>query len=236
MVYKWLNKARSVVFPSHCRLCLAVGANDRELCSACLQELPWLTHACQRCALPLAVDTAPGLCPGCLSCPPALDACHALFAYQPPVDRWIHALKFRQDLAAARLLGQLLADRLPLPITGTAPSLLPVPLHPRRLRQRGYNQALELARPLLRKGWSHSRCRCQRQRHTEAQVGLPVNHRQTNLRGAFSVNAHLGGQHILLIDDVMTTGATLNELAHALKAAGADRVEAWVIARALKRS
>jgi ComF family protein len=235
MVYKWLQKARSVLFPPHCRLCLAAGADDRELCAACLAELPWLGQTCQRCALPLPGDTTPGLCPDCLTSPPVLDACHALFSYQPPVDRWIHALKFGRDLAAARLLGQLLADRLSPADTGKAASLLPVPLHPRRLRERGYNQALEIARPLLGRGWSLSRCTCRRQRHTAAQAGLPARHRLQNLSGAFSADGRLDGQHIVLIDDVMTTGATLNAVAAALKKGGARRVDAWVIARALKQ-
>jgi ComF family protein len=235
MVYKWINKARLVVFPPRCRLCLATGVHGRDLCSDCLRELPWLVQACERCALPIPDATDPGVCAGCLARPPVLDACHALFGYQPPVDRWIHALKFGQDLAAARMLGQLLADRLTPRRAGQVPSLLPVPLHPRRLRQRGYNQALELARPLLRNGWSLNRCNCQRRRHTAAQAGLPARDRRRNLSDAFSVNSRQDGQHILLIDDVMTTGATLNELARVLKAAGAERVEAWVIARALKQ-
>jgi ComF family protein len=235
MVYKWVNNARSILFPPHCRLCLAAGAHGRDLCSACQQELPWLAQACKRCALPLADEADAGVCTDCLSSPPVLDACHALFGYQPPVDRWIHALKFDQDLAVARMLGQLLADRLTQSRPDQAPSLLPVPLHPRRLRQRGYNQALELARPVLGNGWLLSRCSCQRKRYTAAQAGLPAHRRRGNLSGAFIVDSHLEGEHFLLIDDVMTTGATLNELAYALKTAGADRVEAWVIARALKQ-
>ncbi len=235
MVYKWLNKTRSILFPPRCRLCLADGGYGRELCLACQQELPWLEQACERCALPLTGQADAGVCPTCLSSPPILDACHALFGYQPPVNRWIHALKFDQDLAVARLLGQLLADRLTRSPLGQAPSLLPVPLHPSRLRQRGYNQALELVRPLLDNGWTLSRCRCQRKRYTAAQMGLAARHRRRNLSGAFSVNGRLDRQHILLIDDVMTTGATLNELACTLKKAGAERVEAWVIARALKQ-
>jgi ComF family protein len=233
MVYKWINRARSIAFPPQCRLCLAAGTAGLELCSACRQELPWLTHACQRCALPLTGDL--GLCAECLASPPVLDACHALFSYHAPIDRWIHALKFGQDLAAARMLGQLLAERLVAGNTKQTLSLLPVPLHPRRLRQRGYNQAMELSRPLLGNGWSLSRCACMRNRYTAAQAGLPAHHRRRNLSDAFSVNDRLDGQQIMLIDDVTTTGSTLNEIAHVLKTAGADRVEAWVIARTLKR-
>jgi ComF family protein len=164
--------------------------------------------------------------------PPLLDCCNALFAYLPPVDNWIHALKFGHDLSLARLMGLLLAERMPPP-SGSA-RILAVPLHPRRLRQRGFNQAAEIARPLLRRGWQPGRYGCHRVRHTGAQSALTACDRQGNLRHAFGVRKRLQGDHILLIDDVMTTGATLNELAGTLKAAGADRVDAWVIARTLK--
>lgn len=235
MVYNWLNKLRSRLFPAQCRLCLAPGCGDLELCPACHADLPWLTHACRRCALALPAQGNSRLCPACLSHPPPLDRCQALFSYQPPVDQWIHALKFNRDLATARLLGQLLAAQ-PLAGIPAAASVLPVPLHPGRLRQRGYNQALEIARPLLRHGWPLNRCDCRRTKPTQAQSGLPAGDRQRNIRGAFSVRSNLEGQTILLVDDVMTTGATLNELARALKDAGAREVVAWVIARALKRT
>jgi ComF family protein len=208
-----------------------------ELCRACREELPRLLHSCQRCGLPLPDGARNVPCAACLRNPPALDGCFALFGYQPPIDQWIHSLKFGRDLAAARLLGELLLAELAaggLPIAG-APALLPVPLHSRRLRQRGYNQSLEIARPLIRSGLRLCACRCQRSRHTAAQSSLPARHRHRNIRGAFSIRGRLENPHILLIDDVMTTGATLNELARTLKAGGATRVDACVIARAYKQ-
>jgi ComF family protein len=237
MVYKWLDYIRSRILSPRCRLCLAPGETGLELCRPCRGELPRLLHGCQRCGLPLPDGARTVLCAACLRAPPALDGCFALFGYQPPIDQWIHSLKFGRDLAAARLLGELLLAELAaggLPTVG-APVLLPVPLHTRRLRQRGYNQSLEIARPLIRNGLRLSGCRCQRNRHTAAQSSLPARHRQRNIRGAFSVRGRLEDPHILLIDDVMTTGATLNELARTLKAAGATRVDACVIARAAKQ-
>ena len=232
MVYKWINSARQLLYPGRCHLCLAPVPGELPLCEGCRDDLPWLESACPRCALPLAPGSPEGCCAACLAQPPALDGCHALFAYQAPVDRWIHALKFRDDLATGRLLGLLLAGRLPQPAAGAR--LLPVPLHPRRLRERGYNQAAEIIRPLLQRCWLSSRCGCYRKRHTDAQSALPAHHRRDNLQGAFAVRRRPHGEHILLIDDVMTTGSTLNELAGTLKAAGAERVDAWVIARTLK--
>lgn len=234
MGYTWLQSVQTRLFPPQCRLCLAPGCGGLELCGGCKADLPWLPAGCPRCALPLAPEAAAGgICPSCRDAPPALDRCFALFSYQPPVDQWIQALKFGRDLAAGRLMGQLLAAHVPARPESNA-RLLPVPLHPGRLRQRGYNQSREIARPLLRKGWQACRADCRRTRHTAAQSALPAGRRRQNLRGAFSVRTDLSGIHIVLVDDVMTTGATLNELALALKAAGAERVDAWVTARALK--
>jgi ComF family protein len=236
MVYKWLKSIQTRLFPPQCRLCLAPGYGDLELCTGCEADLPWLPAGCPRCALPLAPEAADGgVCTTCRDAPPALDRCFALFSYQAPVDQWIQSLKFGRDLAAGRLLGQLLAARTPA-AWRTSARLLPVPLHPGRLRQRGYNQAQEIVRPMQRCGWRRFPCDCRRARYTEAQSGLTEKHRQSNIRGAFSVGADLDGECIVLVDDVMTTGATLNELARTLKAAGAARVDACVVARALKHS
>lgn len=229
MVYNWLNKLQQELFPTTCRLCLAPGLPGLELCSDCRSELPWLQHACPGCALPLPLQSGPTHCPACLKAPPALDHCQALFRYRPPVDRWIQDLKFHQDLGAARLLGRLLAETMPEP--EPALRVLPVPLHRRRLRQRGYNQALEIARPLLKNGLRLETDCCRRHRASAAQSGLPSAKRRANVRGVFSVTRPLAGSRLLLVDDVMTTGATLNELARTLKNAGAEWVEAWVVAR-----
>ena len=128
----------------------------------------------------------------------------------------------------AKMLGNLLAERLP---EGKGSKLVPVPLHRRRLQQRGFNQALEIARPLQQRGYRiDSRC-CTRTRHTPPQSELPATTRSHNLCDAFSVRRNIVGENIMLIDDVLTTGSTLNALAGVLKQAGAARVEAWVIAR-----
>ncbi|HHJ16564.1 MAG TPA: ComF family protein [Gammaproteobacteria bacterium] len=233
MVYNCLKKLRSILYPSRCRLCLAPGRSARELCDDCHAELPWLNHTCPGCALPLPADSAPGHCAQCQKRPPQLDHCAAVFAYRPPVDHWIQAMKFNQDLTAARLLGELLAETATPDATAMPVSILPVPLHRRRLAQRGYNQAREISRPLLERGMALAEGRFVRRRATRAQSDLPARLRRTNIRGAFSVAGQLEGRCILLIDDVMTTGATLNELARVLKRAGAARVEARVIARTL---
>jgi len=231
MVNKWIKKLQRVLFPSTCRLCRAAGLPGLELCQACLAELPWLTHRCSRCALPLPLDTDISLCFNCINSQPSVDRCTALFDYRPPVDRWIQDLKFAQDLATARLLGELLASKLAADSGEGTAIVLPVPLHRKRLAERGYNQALEIARSLSEKGYQLAPGYCQRHKATSAQSDLPASARKGNVHNAFSVSRCLKGHRVLLIDDVMTTGATLNELARTLKNAGAERVEASVIAR-----
>ena len=231
MVYTWTKKLHKRLFPPRCRLCRAPGVANLELCAACRAELPWLTHRCARCALPLRRESGISLCNHCINAPPPLDACDALFDYRGPVDGWIRDLKFAQDLAAARLLGGLLAGRIAEDRRGPPATLVPVPLHRKRLAQRGYNQALEIARALCEQGYRLDVGCCRRRRTTSPQSDLPASERRGNVRNAFSVSRLPAGGRLVLIDDVMTTGATLHELARSFKRAGAERVEAWVIAR-----
>jgi ComF family protein len=194
------------------------------------------------------------VCGHCLRRPPPLTQVHAACLYRPPLDRLLPRFKFHRDLAAGRLLATIMAQAFePLlgrssvataPILtatqttdpGTGPSrpvLVPIPLHRRRLRERGYDQALELARPLSRQ--LHLPLLDQgliRLRDTAAQSLLDARQRRRNLRGAFAWRHGLPlPAHIVLIDDVMTTGATLHSAAAALRRAGAQRVDAWVCAR-----
>ncbi|VAW77269.1 Competence protein F homolog, phosphoribosyltransferase domain; protein YhgH required for utilization of DNA as sole source of carbon and energy [hydrothermal vent metagenome] len=228
MVYKWADRVQELLFPTRCYLCCTSTRGGRAICPDCYRELPWLTSGCPTCAAPL--PALPGLthCEDCQQHPPALDACHALFNFQAPIDQWIRKLKFQQELSMAKFLGRLLAEKMPAADNSI---LVPVPLHRNRLRQRGFNQALEIARPLRERGYQlDARC-CTRTRHTPPQSELPAAARLHNLFGAFRVDNSVDGENILLIDDVLTTGATLNALAGMLKQAGAARVEAWVVAR-----
>lgn len=217
------------LWPPRCLLCGATGAEGRDLCGGCAAALPWNRSACLRCALPLPAP-AP-VCGDCLQRAPLLRETHAALVYGFPVDRLLPRLKFHADLACGRLLSQLLNDAvagLPRP-----DALIPLPLHRARLRSRGYDQALELARPLARA------LRIPmldgvlaRTRATAPQSLLDADARRRNLRGAFALRpgANLPG-HVVLIDDVMTTGATLEAAAKVLRRAGATRIDAWVCAR-----
>jgi len=172
------------------------------------------------------------VCGNCLASPPYFDGTQALWLYEFPCDRLVQALKYRAWLALAPFFGDRLASR-PLPAIDL---VMPMPLHPDRLAQRGFNQAVEIARILTKRSRLRLAPRgARRVKDTTAQTELPHEERARNVRGAFVCNLDLSGKSIGIVDDVMTTGASLNELAKVLKRAGAARVENLVIARSVLR-
>lgn len=212
--------------------CLLCGGDSHAglCCAACDAELPRLSVAhCPICALP---TLAGEVCGQCLKHPPPFDHTIAAFSYDFPLDKMVQALKFRERL----VLVDYLADAVVQQIQTRADSLVALPLHPTRLRERGFNQSLLLARrighrlniPILADA-------CERVRNTPPQSSLPWKERDKNMRLAFTCkpDADAHGKHIAIVDDVMTTGASVGELARALKQAGASAVSAWVVARTL---
>lgn len=200
-----------------------------DLCRHCTHALPWNRCACPRCAVPLPLP-APA-CGSCLRQAPPQTETRAVFVYAPPLDRLLPRLKFHDDLAAGRLLAWLMAQAL-----ADAPrpeAVIALPLHRSRLRRRGYDQALELARPLARRlDLPLLEGRLVRTRETAAQSELDAAARRSNVRGAFAVRARQAlPTHIAVIDDVMTTGATAHAAANTLLRAGVARVDVWVCAR-----
>lgn len=167
--------------------------------------------------------------------PPPFDATFALFSYQPPITKLIMELKFHQRLVHARVLGELMASMLqqkyqsqPLPSC-----IVPVPLHAKRLRERGYNQALELARPIAQQfKIPLDTNTCIRHKHTAAQAQLTQQTRRQNIKNAFKIQEDIKGKHIAVLDDVITTGQTISELCKTLRAAGAARIDVWCCAKA----
>ena len=209
-----------------CVLCLAEAGSDR-VCEACSRSLPRPGAACPRCALPLPAAQA---CGSCLAHPPAFDATVAAFEYRFPIDRLVQRFKFAGDLAIGRWLGECLAQAVA--IERRPDILVAAPIGRARLRERGFNQALELARAVARAhrlpidpGLVAKVC------DTPPQQGLTRSERRANLRDAFRVRGSISGAHIAIVDDVMTTGATAEAMARALRGAGAGRVVAWVLAR-----
>jgi ComF family protein len=237
-----LNKGRPVdgfarrllrrILPPHCLLCGAAGDGGRDLCAGCARDIAINRPCCPRCALPLS--TPAPVCGECLRREPPFAAAWVPFRYEHPLDLLEARFKFRGDLAAGRVLAELMIERARIDHPAKPDCLVVVPLHAARLRQRGYNQALELARPLARAFDLRLDSRIlQRSRATMAQTGLDAVRRRRNLRGAFRVAADATlPAHVALLDDVMTTGATLRECASVLRRAGVARVDVWALARA----
>ncbi len=220
------------LLPARCLVCGASGARDQDLCADCHAELPWNDTACARCGLPL--PTFASECGGCLKSPPPFASCLAPLRYAAPIDRLLPRFKFHAGLAEGRLLAQLVLLRIPASAFDSIDAVVPMPLHRQRLGRRGYNQALELARPLAR-AWKLrlAPAALQRVRATAAQSDLDAAARRRNVRGAFVADAaSVVGQRILLLDDVVTTGATVREAAATLLAAGAVEVRVLAVARA----
>lgn len=211
-----------------CLLCEAESGAEL-LCPACAAELPVLPEPCPRCAL---ASPAGAVCGSCLTHPPHFDGTVALWRYEFPCDRLLQALKYRARLALAGYFARSLVSRA-LPGVDL---VVPMPLHSRRLAERGFNQALEIARGVARHlGVKIGPRVVLRVRDTAPQTGLPYEERAKNVRGAFQCDLDLAGASVAVVDDVMTTGATLNEVARVLKRAGARRVENLVIARTVPR-
>jgi len=233
----WLG---ATLLPAQCTLC-GIGC-PQVLCSPCRAQYQGqgrgqLRHRCRQCANPLADIDVALLCGRCLRQRPAYDATVTAFDYAAPVDQLLLQLKFGARLALAPLLAELLHVAIQQQQGWQAPQLLcPVPLGPARLAERGFNQALEIARPLARLLDVPLQPRLAlRVRETRAQSGVAPQERQANLAHAFAIApewaALLQGCHVGIVDDVMSSGHTVNALAAACKRAGAARVSILVVAR-----
>lgn len=213
------------------RRCIYCGgpSSTIALCTGCAASLPWITEACPGCAQPQNFN---GLCSRCLKKPRPFDAAWAAFRLDAPVQQAIHDVKYHAGFLQARLLGELMAQKLGRRALPLPDLVIPVPLHQKRLLRRGYNQSLEIAKTFKRTlTLKIDANAAKRVRSTPDQIGLSAAQRRRNLHNAFTVDARVAGKHIALLDDVMTTGATLAELARAARKAGAVRIEVWALAR-----
>lgn len=199
-------------------------------CEACDAALPYLdAPCCPICALP---TPAGEVCGHCLKEPPLFSRTTAVFGYSFPLDSLVQAMKYGEQLALANAFGEKLAlriDNADLP-----DCIIPMPLHPAKLRERGFNQSLLLAATVARKlNIELLPNACQRVRDTPPQSALPWKERRKNVRNAFRCDRDLAGKRVALVDDVMTTGASLNALAGAVQKHGASEIWAWAVARTL---
>ena len=223
------KRVLSPLLPASCLLC-GSDSGRAPVCPACVADLPSLPE--QRCPQCAEATTHGERCGHCLAHGRAFDAAQVLYRYDFPLDRLVHALKYGHQLSLAAWFGARLAASEELP---PCDRVVPLPLHPKRLQQRGFNQSTEIARVLCRQRrlaldiGSLRRCR-----ETRPQADLPLKDRPGNMRGAFACANDLSGQRILLVDDVMTSCATLHEAARVLKLHGASEVIVAVVARALR--
>lgn len=219
------------LLPPSCLLCGRRGSGQLDLCEECRRELPWQQASCATCAIPLP-GIAGGLqCGQCMRKTPVQDSAFSPLRYDYPLAQLIQAFKFRGAQAAGRVLGDLFAASLPFS-HGFPNALLPVPLHPTREQERGFNQASLLARALGRHhGIPVIENAIQRVRATTEQSGMSGAARQRNIRNAFARRAHALPAHIAIVDDVMTTGSTLREIASLLRKEGVERIQFWTLAR-----
>lgn len=216
-----------------CLLCGYQTQNFYNICIPCQQDLPILPQSCPKCARFISISST--ICGSCLTNPPPFDRTYTLFPYEPPVIKLITQLKFLHHLEHAQALGELLTQAIqttwykhrPLPDI-----IIPIPLHNQRLRERGFNQALEIAKPI-------SQCLAipidkkgvKRTKLTVAQSVLPAKARKENIANAFTVTRDYSNLSIALIDDVITTGHTIKECSRVLKEHGAKAIDVWCCAR-----
>jgi ComF family protein len=247
-----LNHFAHVVFGRNCVICGAknntknslnhireendaLQANIHAVCRACLNDLPWHSKtSCPQCGL----SSDGNVCGSCLNSPPDFDATKAVFLYAYPVDAMMLSYKYGNSLNLGDTFGEFLAEKISVEdCLKNIDLIIPMPMHPQRLKERGFNQALEIAKVLVKNNKEKLDYKSTiRQTLTPPQASLPLKERVKNIKGAFKVNAEvkdMARKSIAIVDDVMTTGASLNELAKTLKKSGAAHVECWVIARTL---
>jgi ComF family protein len=224
-----LGRIADALLVQDCLVCRAPSGDD-PVCAGCRADLPKIAAACPCCALPSPDGQR---CGACLASPPDFDTTLAAWRYTAHAAALVHAYKYGGRLALAPFFAAKLAERIgPLP---PVDAIVPMPLARARLAERGFNQSLEIARPLaalLRVPLASRAVR--RVRETADQTGLDAQARRRNVRGAFAMDADVRGARVAVLDDVMTTGATLEELARVLKRAGAATVANWVVARTVR--
>jgi len=232
MVYKWLINNLSRLARHECLLCDETFTPDlsAHICNACCHDLPTFRQVCGQCGINITSSTYK--CGPCLTRPPEYDRVVAPFAYAEPIRQLIAHFKFQRQLAIGNVFTEPLISKLnQSPIKVQA--IVAVPLHSSRLRQRGFNQALELARPLA-KAFKLPLLinEVERRMHTEEQSSLSGRQRRANLKNAFALIKPVNYESIAIVDDVMTTGSTVDELSKLLKKNGVKYIEIWCVARA----
>ena len=233
MRQKLSSISQTLALPSICTLCNQFHKGLSAVCCHCIEFIKPLGSACRHCAYPLP-DEEYLVCGQCIKKPPYFDNALIAYVFEEPLRSLLHRFKYHNNLHLCSFLCQLMLDAVQKqPVSTTAPCLIPVPMHSKRLRQRGFNQAAVLTKALARKlSLPYDLTSCQKIINTAPQASLDSEQRQKNLRNAFHSKA-LPYEHIILIDDLLTTGCTANELAKTLKETGVKRVDVWCCARTI---
>ena len=230
-----LKKIANPFIVQHCLLCDFTAENKQLICTDCFSTLPRHPFSCDRCGLTITETPFKTHCGHCMKNPPPFDHTVALFDYVVPIPTLIWKLKFHGDLSIAQFFGQCWINLIDQFYTrNTLPDfILPVPLHHKRLKERGFNQALEIAKPIGKHFKIPINTRiCIRIKNTQAQSSLPANKRKNNMNNAFGLSYATDAKHVAILDDVMTTGNTASEISALLKIAGVERIDVWCCARA----
>lgn len=240
MIYNWLKNNLFKQIPKQCLLCLCPTHNNHLLCANCERDLPKNTDHCLICAAPFAASQTNEIrlvCGQCQKKPPAYQTSVIPHLYASPLKQLITELKFHNNLSYVPLLAQVFINSLSHRKNNLPDCIIPVPLHTKRLRERGFNQALELASLIanqLNIPLDYSLCR--RNKATPYQSGLSAKERIRNLKNAFAISKLHQYKHVAIFDDVVTTGTTVNELARELKKSGVETIEVWAIARTMNKN
>jgi ComF family protein len=228
-----LRQLDDSVMPLRCVFCgTRTDRSEGRICRGCRRDLPWIENACARCGEPLAIDLPRGvLCAACQARRSPIQMTVAPLRYEFPVDAGLKALKFGRRLHYAPAFGDILEAQMPR-LPADIDALLPVPLHWQRQAFRGFNQSLELCKPLASQWALPIMTGIARRRATPFQSGLAASQRRKNLRRAFVVRKMPRFRHVLIVDDVVTTGETARQLAMALIRQGVKKVSVLAVARA----
>ena len=234
MVYNWLKNTLTKTLSKQCLLCLSPTNNTYQLCSHCEADLPSNSSHCIFCASPFSTNILKNnlVCGQCQKKPPHYTTSTIPNLYAPPLKELIGQFKFHGNIYCAPLLAQTFLRSVKHRKNNLPECIIPVPLHKKRLRERGFNQSLELARIVseqLQIPLDYTLC--QRKKSTPFQSGLSAKQRQQNLKNAFHLKKTHAYKHVAIFDDVVTTGTTVNELAKQLKLSGIETIEVWAIAR-----
>ncbi len=234
-VYNWLNLNQNITIS--CLLCRADTTADQPLCRLCLKTLPMPENTCYRCGLPMQASFTQ-TCANCLKKPPVFDRCISAFSYDFPVNFLIQKIKHQRQIVYLPPLVKQLSKVLIHSYDDESwpEAVIPVPLHNKRLRYRGFDQSLLLTRQLLQSlpdttSITMDTQLIRRRKHTDSQQGLTATKRKGNLKGAFTAKQSTAFRHVALVDDVVTTGATVSEITLLLKKQGVETVDVWCLAR-----